>query len=112
MAAFGISINQASADLNRYHGTAPGNMVHDKSARTYVRGNRFEHLILKPDPARYLFRLRLKKLERQQRRQRQEIFRIEDEIIEKRDQLIDQLEQRQAQRTQVETLFTIRWAVG
>lgn len=30
---------------------------------------------------------------------------------EKRDQLIDQLEQRLAQRTQAETLFTIRWAV-
>lgn len=54
---------------------------------------------------------KLQKLERQQRRQRQEIFRIEDEIMEKRDQLIDQLEKRLAQRTQVETLFTIRWAV-
>lgn len=54
---------------------------------------------------------KLQKLERRQRRQRQEIFRIEDEIMEKRDQLIDQLERRLAQRTQVETLFTIRWAV-
>ncbi|UZG46099.1 DEAD/DEAH box helicase [Caldimonas thermodepolymerans] len=54
---------------------------------------------------------KLQKLERQQRRQRQEIFRIEDEIMEKRDQLIDQLEKRLVQRTQAETLFTIRWAV-
>ena len=54
---------------------------------------------------------KLQKLERQQRRQRQEIFRIEDEIMEKRDQLIDQLEQRLVQRTQAEILFTIRWAV-
>ena len=54
---------------------------------------------------------KLQKLERQQRRQRQEIFRIEDEIMEKRDQLIDQLEQRLAQRKHAETLFTIRWAV-
>lgn len=54
---------------------------------------------------------KLQKLERQQRRQRQEIFRIEDEIMEKRDQLIDQLEQRLVQRTHAETLFTIRWAV-
>jgi hypothetical protein len=51
------------------------------------------------------------KLERQQRRQRQEIFKVEDEIMDKRDQLIDQLEQRLAQRTTTETLFTIRWAV-
>jgi len=31
--------------------------------------------------------------------------------MEKRDQLIDQLEKRLAQRTHAETLFTIRWAV-
>ena len=51
------------------------------------------------------------KLERQQRRQRREIFKAEDEIIEKRDLLIDSLERRLAQRTETETLFTIRWAV-
>lgn len=51
------------------------------------------------------------KLERQQRRQRQEIFKVEDEIMEKRDQLVDQLEKRLTQRTDTETLFTIRWAV-
>lgn len=50
----------------------------------------------------------LHKLERQQRRQRQEIFTVEDEIMEKRDSLIDQLERRLAQRTEAQTLFTIR----
>jgi len=54
---------------------------------------------------------KIQKLERQQRRQRQEIFKAEDEIMEKRDELIDQLEKRLAQRTESETLFTIRWAV-
>lgn len=54
---------------------------------------------------------KMSKLERQQRRQRQEIFKVEDEIMEKRDQLLDQLERRLAQRTTTETLFTIRWAV-
>ena len=54
---------------------------------------------------------KIQKLERQQRRQRQEIFNAEDEIIEKRDQLIDSLERRLAQRTEAETLFTISWAV-
>ena len=51
------------------------------------------------------------KLERLQRSQRQEIFKVEDEIMEKRDQLIDQLERRLVQRTTNETLFTIRWSV-
>jgi len=54
---------------------------------------------------------KIQKLERQQRRQRQEIFKVEDEIMDKRDQLVDQLEKRLAQRTASETLFTIRWAV-
>ena len=54
---------------------------------------------------------KIQKLERQQRRQRQEIFTVEDEIMEKRDSLIDQLERRLAQRTETEPLFTIRWRV-
>jgi len=55
---------------------------------------------------------KIRRLEQQQRRQRQEIFQVEDEIMGKRDGLIDQLEQRLAQRTETETLFTIRWAVA
>ncbi len=54
---------------------------------------------------------KLQKLERQQRRQRQEIFQAEDEILEKRDGLIDQLEKRLAQSTTCDTLFSIRWSV-
>jgi F0F1-type ATP synthase membrane subunit b/b' len=46
----------------------------------------------------------LQKLEKQQRRQRQDIFRAEDEIMEKRDSLIESLERRLAQRTDTETL--------
>jgi hypothetical protein len=60
---------------------------------------------------RHAIQEKIQKLERQQRRQRQEIFTVEDEIMEKRDALIDQLERRLAQRTEVETLFTIRWRV-
>lgn len=54
---------------------------------------------------------KIQRLERQQRRQRQEIFKAEDEIMDKRDALIESLERRLAQRTEMETLFTIRWAV-
>ena len=39
MEQFGLSVNQASADLNRYIGFVPDNMVYDKSARTYVDKN-------------------------------------------------------------------------
>ena len=58
MEAFGVSVNQASTDLNRYIGMASDNMVYDKSARTYIRGSKFAPLFLKPDASRYLSQLR------------------------------------------------------
>lgn len=57
MDAFGVSVNQASTDLNRYIGMASDNMVYDKSARTYIRGSKFAPLFLKPDASRYLSQL-------------------------------------------------------
>jgi hypothetical protein len=53
----------------------------------------------------------VKELEKQKRRQRQRIFDVEDEIMGKRDALIEKLEKRMRQRTSVEPLFTIRWTV-
>ncbi len=50
-------------------------------------------------------------LEKQQRRQRQEIFKVEDEIIAKRDELIGKLEKRLSRKTESATLFTIKWSV-
>lgn len=58
MEQFGLSVNQASADLNRYIGLAPDNMLYDKSARTYVRGTDFKAQFLKRDASRYLAQLR------------------------------------------------------
>ncbi len=53
----------------------------------------------------------IQKLEKQQRRQRQDIFKVEDEIMEKRDQLIESLERRLSQKTESERLFTVEWEV-
>lgn len=58
MDQFGVSVNQASTDLNRYIGLAPDNMVYDKSARTYVCGPQFKPRFLEPDASRYLAQLR------------------------------------------------------
>ena len=51
----------------------------------------------------------LKTLEKQQRRQRQEIFEVEDQIEDKRDQLIEALEKQMHQRSSSHQLFRIRW---
>jgi hypothetical protein len=53
----------------------------------------------------------LSELEREQRRQRQEIFAVEDEIIARRDELISSLQQRLQEKTSNETLFSVRWQV-
>lgn len=53
----------------------------------------------------------LSELERKQRRLRQEIFVVEDEIIAKRDELIASLQQRLQEKTSNETLFSVRWQV-
>ena len=58
MNAFGVSVNQASTDLNHYIGMAPDNMVYAKSARAYIRGSNFDPMFLKPDASRYLSQLR------------------------------------------------------
>jgi len=54
---------------------------------------------------------KLKDLERRQRKQRQEIFNQEDEVADKRDELIANLQKRLSRGHSIDTLFTIRWAV-
>lgn len=51
-------------------------------------------------------------LEKKKRKLRQKIFDVEDEIAEKRDRLIDALERRMKQKTDIQPLFTIRWSVN
>jgi len=55
---------------------------------------------------------RLKRLERQQRKQRQEIFDVEDEIADRRDELIGALEKRMSQTSSRECLFTVGFVVA
>lgn len=55
--------------------------------------------------------VRLQELERKQRKQRQDIFAVEDQIAETRDSLISALQRRMQRGQEIETLFTIRWAV-
>lgn len=54
---------------------------------------------------------KLRDLEKKQRKQRQQIFEIEDQIAEKRDTLIDGLQRRMTQKTHSTHLFTIQWEV-
>jgi len=54
---------------------------------------------------------KLTALEKKQRKQRQEIFEVEDQIAEKRDKLIHSLQKRMSQKTKNNLLFTIQWRV-
>ncbi len=53
----------------------------------------------------------IRKVEGDQRRQRQEIFNVEDEIEARRDALIDALEKRLHRASRSHILFTVRWVV-
>ncbi|MGO1425648.1 MAG: SNF2-related protein [Halomonas sp.] len=54
----------------------------------------------------------LKSFERQQRRDRQLIFDVQDEIEEKRDALIDALERQMHRKSQTHQLFRVRWELA
>jgi ERCC4-related helicase len=55
---------------------------------------------------------RLKELEKQRNKKRRELFDRQDEVDEKREALIEQLEQKLQQTTQEQILFTVSWAVN
>lgn len=57
--AFGISLQQASADFSRYIEIAPRNAAYDRSAKGYVRSRDFTPQVIVPDASRYLAHLRL-----------------------------------------------------
>lgn len=57
MEQFGMSVNQASTDLNCYIGFPSHDMVCDKGARTYVRGPDYAAQFLKFGASRHLVRL-------------------------------------------------------
>ena len=58
MRTFGVSVNQASADLNRYLKFAPENMIYSRSERAYLRSPVFSPVFLSLDSDLYLNQLR------------------------------------------------------
>ena len=51
----------------------------------------------------------IQKAEKEKRRMRQQVFDVEDEIADKRDALIEALEQRLHRSSKAENLFVVRW---
>jgi len=65
-----------------------------RDAKTKIRSLKRESRLTESLEEQQNFQKATREAERIQRRQRQEIFDVEDEIMEKRDTLIDALEQR------------------
>ena len=64
------------------------------------------------DPAvQHKLQTQIQTLEKSKRRLRQRIFEVEDEILDKRDAMIAEIEARLKQEIKSEQLFTIRWTV-
>jgi hypothetical protein len=56
---FGVSVPQASKDLNQYLELAPGNMEYDKSEKRYLAAVSFSPRFIEPDPDQYLAQLQM-----------------------------------------------------
>jgi len=56
---FNVSVPQASNDLSRYDKVAPGNMLYDKRAKSYVRSPLFKPTLTEPTADEFLARLQL-----------------------------------------------------
>lgn len=56
---FGISVQQASADLGKYQAAAKENILYDKTAKAYVTGPDFRPVFFDPSADHYLAQLRL-----------------------------------------------------
>jgi hypothetical protein len=54
---FGISVPQASLDINAYIALAPSNMVYDRSAKEYVAGPKFHSCFETSSPQQYTAQL-------------------------------------------------------
>ena len=56
---FGISVQQASADIGQYQAAAGANIVYDKTAKAYVASPHFQAAFIDPSADHYLAQLRL-----------------------------------------------------
>ena len=82
-----------------------------QDTKAKIRAMKRESRLAESVEQQHALQQQIRELERLQRRQRQQIFDVEDEILEKRDELIDALEKRMSQHTENKRLFTIRWQV-
>jgi ERCC4-related helicase len=82
-----------------------------QDTKAKIRGLKRESRLAESVEQQHDAQRQIRDMERLQRRQRQQIFDVEDEIIEKRDELIDALEKRMTQSTDIKRLFTIKWTV-
>ena len=58
MRYFGVSVQQASADIARYQELAPDNLIYDRSAKRYLAGACYRPVFKVDDSDRYLAQLR------------------------------------------------------
>lgn len=79
--------------------------------KTQIKGLRRQSRLATTLEEQNTIQERIRDLEKKQRRQRQQIFAIEDEIGIKRDSLIEGLQRRLTQRSKSKSLFAIRWQV-
>ena len=82
-----------------------------EDARAEIRALRRDVRLAATVQQQHEIQERLRDAEKKKRRARNRINEVEDEVDEKRNAIIDSLESKLTQKTETETLFTIRWKV-
>ena len=54
---FGVTVQQATGDLQAYERLAPNNLSYDRNAKTFVAGHHFEPVLINPLADRHLLQL-------------------------------------------------------
>lgn len=81
------------------------------NAKAEIRALRREVRLANTLEEQHEIQEKIRDAEKRKRRARNRINEVEDEVEEKRDQIITSLENKLSQKTELETLFTIRWRI-
>jgi len=81
------------------------------SIKRQIRKSSMQARLVREPLQQHKLQVELQTLEREKKRLRQRLFEVEDDIMAKRDALIEKMEKRMKQEHHIEQLFAVRWTV-
>jgi len=76
-----------------------------------IRSTSRQARLIKDPVQQHKFQVELQSLERKKKELRERLFMVEDDVIHKRDKLIEKVEKRMQQAHHVDEVFSLRWTI-